>query len=125
MFIVNVGLFRGGSKGTATPDVNGKMPVILSPLNDANLFPTNRVLSGTVAENAGLIVGNVYLVKVTHTGNNSYGAQYQFERIGSELDPLDAVTKMGAVKGQIFVTPGVKSAAKEDVPVTTDDNETF
>ena len=124
MFIVNVGLFRGGSKGTATSDVNGKMPVILSPLNDAHLFPTNRVLSGTVAENAGLIVGGVYLVKVTHTGNNSYGAQYQFERIGSELDPLDAVTRINAIKGQIFVATGVKSVVKEDVPVT-DDNVSF
>src|SRR6218665_923758 len=54
--------------GTTTLDRNGKAPVMLQCI--AGTMPNRNVLSGTVAENAGIEVDKTYLMQVREIGDD-------------------------------------------------------
>ena len=70
---------KGGAP--AMPDKNGKMPVQLTVL--AGTAPArSTVVSGTIAENINLEVGNTYVVQATFNESNSYGDQFNLSVLG-------------------------------------------
>ncbi len=77
-------------KGTSTPDKNGKMPIMLQCV--AGRMPNRQVRSGTVAENAGFILGKTYLAQVRFNGTDlAYGEDYDFLPI-DELHGMDIIS---------------------------------
>lgn len=90
-FVCKVNQFNGSKDRPATTDINGFAPVILVSHN--GVLPTNaRVISGTVAQRAGLVVGNNYAITVTMTHiDDQYGEQYQYDVIG-EVSTMEVVT---------------------------------
>lgn len=112
-FVVKVNQFSGSTNRPATADKNGFAPVLLSAHNGT--LPSNaRVISGTVANRAGMEVGKNYAVKVTLTGiDNQYGEQYQYEVVG-ELTTMEVITKLKEF-GQGVVQKVVTTATVEEV----------
>jgi len=94
-FVATVNTFSGSTERPAKQDRNGKDPIILSVISGK--APNRTVLSGTVAERAGLEVGKTYLIQVRETEANEYGRQFRFEKIGepSMLDVLDMEDRLG------------------------------
>lgn len=89
MFAATVNQFLGSNENPSTPDTNDLMPVILDVF--AGKFPNTRVLSGTVAARANMVVGEAYKVKAVETGevykkdNGEEVPQYNFSVIGRPL----------------------------------------
>jgi hypothetical protein len=83
--------------GTITPDKNGKMPVMLQLI--AGIMPNRNVLSGTVAERAGFVVGKTYLAQVRERGTDEvFGQDFNFlpvKEIESPVDVLKLQKEMG------------------------------
>lgn len=90
-------------------DKNDKMPVILTCL--AGKIPNRNVISGTVAEGAGLEDGKTYLVQVTEREYNSeinpvtqkpYGRQFNYLKVAtpSMFEIIEAQAKMP--KAELF-----------------------
>lgn len=82
--------------GTTSADKNGKPPVMLQAI--AGKMPNRNVLSGTVAERAGIEIGKTYLAQVRENGTDKvFGTDYTFikvqELIGSDI--VDACKKLG------------------------------
>lgn len=72
------------TKGTA--DKNGKSPVILNVV--AGTCPNRIVISGTVAERAGIQVGKTYLLQCRETKSDAkYGRQFNY----SVMDTLSGL----------------------------------
>jgi len=92
-FVVKVSQFNGSVARPAKTDKNGLAPVVLTSYNGT--LPANaRVLSGTVAQRAGMFEGFNYAVKVVQTGvDPTYGEQYRYDVVG-EVSTLDVVTKL-------------------------------
>lgn len=92
-FVVKVNQFNGSAARPATADKNGLAPVVLTSYNGT--LPANaRVISGTVAQRAGMFEGFNYAVKLVLTGiDKQYGEQYRYEVVG-EVSTLDVVTKL-------------------------------
>lgn len=123
-FVVKVNQFQGSADRPATTDKNGFAPVILSSHN-GTLPERSRVISGTVAQRAGLQVGKNYAVKVTETHVDPvYGPQYQIDVVG-EVTTLELITnvfKPGVV--QKTTTDDKKAnAAKIAAGVDEDDED--
>jgi hypothetical protein len=117
-FVVKVNEFKGSAVNPATCDKNGQFPVILSAHNGT--LPSNaRVISGTVADRAGLEIGKNYAVKVVLTGVDPiYGEQYRYE-VAGEVSTIDVVTKLkdfgiGVVQNEVAANaePKVNSFEK-------------
>lgn len=96
LFVGTVRLFTGSTEDPATPDKNGKMPVIINVV--AGSAPNTRVLSGTVAERAGFEHGKSYLINSTEgTPDEEYGRRFTFDP-AKEMDAMEiinAVDKLG------------------------------
>lgn len=99
LFVGTVRQFNGSTEEPATPDKNGKMPVIINVV--AGRAPNTRVLSGTVAERAGMQVGKSYLVNSTEgEPDEEYGRRFTFDAT-KELDAMEiinAVDKLGTAQ---------------------------
>lgn len=66
--------------GTVSADKNGKYPVMLQCL--AGRMPNRNVLSGTVAERAGVVIGKTYLMNVRENGiDKLFGADFTFTKV--------------------------------------------
>lgn len=85
-----------------TPDKNGKMPVILNVI--AGKSPNRLVLSGTVAESIGLVVGKSFLMQVREVeADAQYGRQFNHQvlsEVTSALDLIKASKELGTA--QVF-----------------------
>ena len=88
--VVLVQSFQGKKDTPAKPDKNGKMPVILVAV--AGQVPSiGSVLSGTVAERAGLVVGKTHVVTFSEReADATYGRRINVANLG-EVGPLEAV----------------------------------
>jgi hypothetical protein len=76
--------------GTSTPDKNGAVPVMLQCI--AGTMPNRNVLSGTVAQRAGLEVGRTYLLNVRETGYDViFGPDFTFIKVMELKSGLDIV----------------------------------
>ncbi len=107
MCVATVRQFFGSNEDPAVADKNGKMPVILNIV--AGTAPNKRVLSGTVAERAGMTVGKTYLINCTEgslqeyedgEGNTVTTRSFTFDAM-SELtvrEILDANKDLGPAK---------------------------
>lgn len=107
MIIASVNDFTNG-----TPDKHGKAPVILNVV--AGKCPNRHVLSGTVAENMKIEVGNTYLFNVREGAEDAeYGRQFVFNKL-KELSVHEIVSAASTLgEAQMFdVAEGVKSPAK-------------
>lgn len=118
-YIIKVNQFQGSVNRPAVADKNGFAPVILSAHN-GTLPEKARVISGTVAQRAGMQVGHNYAVKVSLVKiDDQYGEQYQYEVIG-ELSTMEVITgnfKPGVVQNAVtkVSTPAtVNAGAQED-----------
>lgn len=122
-YIVKVNSFQGSANRPAVADKNGFAPVLLSAHN-GTLPEKGRVISGTVAQRAGMQVGHNYAVKVTLVGiDDQYGEQYQYEVIG-ELSTMEVIT--GTFKpGVVQRAAGVGVPTSENVPAGTPAEEKF
>lgn len=93
--------------GTTTPDKNGNTPVMLQCI--AGVMPNRNVLSGTVAQRAGLDVGKTYLVNVRETGfDDLFGPDYTFIKImelTSGLDIVRAAKELGDARIMYVLRP--------------------
>lgn len=66
--------------GSTSTDKNGKAPVMLQCI--AGKMPNRNVMSGTVAERAGIEIGKTYLMQVREQGYDKvFGPDYTFIKI--------------------------------------------
>ena len=96
-FVASVKMYNGSAEKPAKEDKNGEMPVILDVV--AGKCPNKRVLSGTVAERAGMESGKAYLMKAEEIDEDpENGRQFRYSTIKelgfSEL--LEAMSHFGA-----------------------------
>lgn len=80
------------SATTYSLDKNGLLPMVFTPL--AGAIPNKSMfVSGTVAQNEGLLPNKMYLIQVVE-GNKSdlYGRQFRVSNLG-EVSALDFATK--------------------------------
>lgn len=77
------------------PDKNGKDPVILQVV--AGTSPNRTILSGTIAEREGFVVGNAYLTQIKEGDENEFGRQFIFSNIGvlGTMDLLSIESHLG------------------------------
>lgn len=76
MIVVSATPFRG----TSSPDKNGKYPVMLQLI--AGKMPNRNVMSGTVAELAGVEIGRTYLMNVRENGfDKVFGPDFTFIKV--------------------------------------------
>ena len=112
-FVASVKNFNGSTERPAEEDKNGAMPVILDVV--AGSCPNKRVISGTVAERAGMESGKAYLCKAEEIDSDEYGRQFRYSTIKelgfSEL--LEAMSHFGSPK-LIEVLEPVKAGAGGD-----------
>lgn len=124
IFVASVQPFTGTNDNPAQEDKNGKMPVVL--VGVAGKYPDKRVLSGTVAERAGLEVHNTYLVSTQETeADAQYGRQFNFTNLGkmnmadiiSAKKELGAATMVNTIEGSAASQEEVATAQKgEELP---------
>lgn len=116
LFVATARNFTGSNEDPATPDKNGKMPIILNVV--AGRAPSTRVLSGTVAERAGFVVGKSYLVNSTEgEPDEEYGRRFTFDAT-KELDAMEilsAVDKLGIAQ-IVDVLETAKAGASQPQP---------
>lgn len=105
-FLVTVRQFTGGAKGPAKPDVNGFMPILLESQN-GELPERARVLAGTIAKNAGLEVGNLYLVRVEETGTSELGPTFRHSVIAkvSVIEYMQVASNLPEGRVIVSTTP--------------------
>lgn len=100
---------KGG--GQATADVNGNMPIQLTPL--AGQIPSRgTVISGTIAQTLGLEAGNSYVVQITYRDTNDYGDNYNVQNLGKlQVTDLAKLNEFKTSFGQpTVVTDDVEAA---------------
>jgi len=96
-FVASVKMYNGSAEKPAKEDKNGEMPVILDVV--AGKCPNKRVLSGTVADRAGMESGKAYLMKAEEIEEDpENGRQFRYisfeDIVFSEL--LEAMSHFGA-----------------------------
>jgi len=123
LFLATVALFEGPIDMPSEPDKHGKMPVILNLV--AGLCPDKRVIAGTVAERAGLIVGQCHLIQVTERPPtddeiaDGYGRQFNFTVVKADLgfsEILQGQKEFGPAR-LVVVTEGAEDTSEEDAKV--------
>lgn len=109
MIIASANQFNQG-----TIDKNGKTPVILNIV--AGKCPNRNVLSGTIAETAGLEVGKTYLLSIREGEPDAqYGRRFVYSKL-KELTAMEIVQSASIVgPANVFdVAAEVKKEAKEE-----------
>lgn len=116
-FVVKVNQFNGSAARPATTDKNGLAPVVLTSYNGT--LPANaRVLSGTVAQRAGMYEGHNYAVRLVLTGvDRQYGEQYRYEVVG-EVSTVEVITKLKEF-GTGIVQREANTNSEVDIRVTS------
>lgn len=102
MAIVSISAFTGEN---ATRDKNGKMPVVLTPL--CGVIPSKRILSGTIAENMGLIPGKPVMVSFSEGEEDAtYGRQFTWASAGvvTPMEILQAKQLLGEGRVESVLT---------------------
>lgn len=90
-----------GANSKFEVDSNGKAPVILTAI--AGKLPNRNIISGTVAEAAGLEPGNTYAIQVTEQAYDpQYGRRFNFLKLDTLnfRDIRDSIKDMG--NGVVF-----------------------
>jgi hypothetical protein len=87
LYFVNVSLFGQGTK----LDKNGLSSVYLTSIHGAPIPERARVMSGTLAERAGLQLHHSYLMKIDESGSNEYGTNYTY-LVLNELSVADIIS---------------------------------
>lgn len=93
MFVATVVQFLGSNEDPAEPDTHGKMPVLLNVV--AGKCPNARVLSGTVAERNGFVVGKCYLTSVSETEPRDYEDEESGDTVTTRNFNYSAVAEAG------------------------------
>ena len=112
VYLVNVGFFN---PTTASPNKNGEMPLYLNGINGV-LPERSRVLDGTVARNLGIEPGNNYMLGVTPTGTNEYGATFSYSNMGK----VSAIEMLQANLFKLAGSQPVQQVVKQSEPTTSD-----
>lgn len=81
--------YHGSNANPAEEDVNHLMPVYLKVI--AGKCPNTTILSGTVAQREGFIVGKAYLIQVTEREASEYGREFSYSLLG-ELSTMELLT---------------------------------
>lgn len=101
-----------------TPDKNGKMPVILNII--AGKSPNRLVLSGTVAESIGLVIGKSFLMQIREVeADAQYGRQFNHQMLSevtSALDLIKASKELGTA--QVFSVDGADAQTETSASTT-------
>lgn len=98
-------------------DKNGKTPVLFSVF--AGSIPSRSVvISGTIAERAGIKVGETHLLKFQEVEASEYGREFRVETLGT-LSALELATSDFSHLGQGTVV----DVSKVDSEPTTEDSE--
>ena len=92
VFVATIKPFNGSNIRPAEEDKNNLPPIILDVV--AGSCPNKRVLSGTVAQRAGMLEGNTYMCKYEEIDATEYGRQFRF----STIIQLDAPQILESVK---------------------------
>lgn len=79
LFVASIKAFNGSTERPSEPDENGHMPIILDVV--AGSCPNKRVLAGTVAMRAGMVIGKNYLCKVEEIDETEYGRQFRYATV--------------------------------------------
>lgn len=91
-------------------DKNGKQPVILNVV--AGKCPNRNVLSGTVAERAGLETGKTYLISCREGEEDvTYGRRFVFSPL-KEMDAMEIIAGVGSL-GTASIFPVEANVAVE------------
>lgn len=107
MFVVAVSEFNGSTERPATEDKNGYMPVVLTSVTGDELPERSQVISGTIANNAGLVPGETVSVAINRVGETSYkdaegndavGINYNYVKLHT-LSFMDLL-QLQAINGQ-------------------------
>lgn len=100
----------------ASEDKNGLMPVIL--LGIAGEIPSRSVISGTYAQNMGIVPGYVYLFQATEKEEDlEYGRQFSFLPISSNLSAVEVLqAKQYLGKLKIVNVEGLEEDFEDFVP---------
>ncbi len=97
MIVVTVTPFSG----TDSSDKNGENPVMLQLI--AGKMPNRNVLSGTVAQRAGIEIGKTYLMNVREAGvDKIFGADYTFVKV-YELKTGEDIVKASKELGKAHI----------------------
>lgn len=115
--IVSISQVRQGttllkSNKLVEPDKNGKMPYVLTPV--AGTIPNRNFISGTVAENLGLVDGKSYAISYREVEkDDTYGRRFVWTKIGeaSILDVFQAQALVGA--GNVFMVDAAEGTGAD------------
>lgn len=115
LFLATIKAFNGSTERPAEDDKNGLSPVLIDLV--AGTCPNKRVLSGTVAARAGLVVGKAYLMKCEERDADEYGRQFNFSSIMEvgAMEVLGAIAQFGTPK-LIEVTENSPELTKNGQP---------
>lgn len=109
-----VAFLKEDENGVLKTDKHGLTPIKLQCL--AGSIPSNNVLSGTIAERAGFVAGNTYLVSCEETTpDEEYGRRFIFM-------PLEKVSGLDIIKlkkelGNSIVVDVTASEEKTDTNI--------
>ena len=111
LVIATVNPFNSGN-----PDKNGKSPVILNVVSGK--APNRNVLSGTVAENAGIETGKSYIFRWREIDPNEYGRQFRWTVVSeiSGLELIKASQELGEANVFDVAAQGQSSQELETAP---------
>jgi hypothetical protein len=95
-------------------DKNGNTPVLLKCV--AGTMPNRAIISGTVAENEGLVENSTYLVSITEGDIDAeYGRQFNFTNLG-ELGMMDIISAQKELgKSVVFDASASEESVEEEI----------
>lgn len=117
LFVASIKAFNGSNERPAEADENGHMPIIIDVV--AGSCPNKRVLSGTVAMRAGMIIGKNYLCKAEEVDETDYGRQFRF----STVVQLGIKDLLGSIK--LFGAPKLIEVVENEPELTKSGNYSY
>ena len=112
MFLATVASFTGSAEQPASPDKNGKMPVILNVV--AGQCPNKRIVAGTIAERNGFVVGKAYLFQATEGEPDAeHGRQFNFTAVKEAS--LMEVVEAGKLLGPAALLDATTEEVKQEI----------
>jgi hypothetical protein len=91
--------YRGSKANPAGVDTNDLMPVYLKVV--AGKSPNTTILSGTIAEREGFVIGKSYLIQITEREESDYGREFNFSMLG-ELSTMELLTVEAALGAPVI-----------------------
>lgn len=117
LFVATVKSFNGSNERPAEADEKGHMPIILDIV--AGSCPNKRVLAGTVAMRAGMLVGKTYLCKVEEIATDKYGRQFRYGTV-TELGVSGVLRSI-----KLFGPPTVIEVVENESELTKSGNYSY